>query len=53
MPESNGPDGEVWTTTSTVFSDSSIEFGILFAANMSNQYTIKPEDTGFPYKVGK
>lgn len=48
IPSSGGPDGEVWTSYTTIVSDRPRDFGILMAANLSSPYTVKFSDTGFP-----
>lgn len=48
IPSSSGPDGEVWTSYTTIVSDRPRDFGILMAANLSSPYTVKFSDTGFP-----
>ncbi|CAF0793390.1 unnamed protein product [Brachionus calyciflorus] len=45
-----GPDGEVWSTYSTI---SNYTFGIIFAADIKNNYNLKPEQMGFKIKENK
>lgn len=51
IPSSNGPEGEIWTTLTSIISDRKRDFGILMAANLSSPYTVRFSDTGFPERV--
>nr|XP_022327168.1 uncharacterized protein LOC111126669 isoform X3 [Crassostrea virginica] len=51
IPSSNGPEGEIWTTLTSIISDRKRDFGILMAANLSSPYTVRFSDTGFPERL--
>ena len=54
IPTADGPRGEVWTTYGTVSSESTFvnrSYGIIFAANLSEPYTLHAKDMGLPDSV--
>ncbi|OWF39492.1 uncharacterized protein LOC110464957 [Mizuhopecten yessoensis] len=54
FPGVDGPVGEVWTTYSKIKQQNQSPytyFGILFAANMTSDYLIYPNQTGFPSEL--
>lgn len=50
FPKVDGPEGQVWTSLSVIYGDKSTTFGILLAANMSNDFQVHPYQTQFPYQ---
>ncbi|XP_033764085.1 uncharacterized protein LOC117345186 [Pecten maximus] len=54
FPNTVGPIGEVWTTYSKIKQQNQSPFtyfGILFAANMTSDYIVYPNQTGFPSEI--
>lgn len=47
----DGPQGEVWSTFSTIDGLPNATFGIILVADLTGSYNLHPSDTGLSFQV--